>query len=183
MINLLKNIGKKSMKMKLTWRQTWNQYVKTTTMMQKITTVKYFMIYPCKNQYPSILFPKGIVFPASVSDLVEQAKSKSVKIIFADDYNETPSPEKLLELIGCEDKIMPACSTIAFGKFTREGREVYLMVNTGGDSYNGVLEVLSGKRYIELDPQTGEIARSQNLLGNIITLNLAPLQTKIFTVI
>jgi hypothetical protein len=136
-----------------------------------------------QNRYTSIVFPKGVVFPSSLTSLVEQAKQKGVKIVSADDFNETPAPRQLSELVGSADKLAPASTSIAFGKFTREGREIYMLVNTGSDSYSGELEGLKGTNYIVSDPQTGDISVEQKLLENKITLNLAPLQTKIFTVL
>lgn len=136
-----------------------------------------------QNQYSSLLFPKGVVLPSSVSNLVEKAKSKGVKMIFANDFTETPSEKQLSELLVNENKLTPASSSIAFGKFTREGREMYMLVNTGSESYSGVLEVPVGNRYIELNPQTGDVARQQKLPGNKIALNIEPLQTKVIMVL
>lgn len=135
------------------------------------------------NQYTSIVFPKGVVFPSTVTNLVAQAKKKGVKTVSADDFDENPAPEDLSELVGSVDRLSPSSASIAFGKFTREGREIYLLVNTGRDNYAGDLEGLKGKRYIVSDPQTGEVSDEQKLLENRITLNLAPLQTKIFTIL
>ncbi len=136
-----------------------------------------------RNQYSSITFPKGIVLPSAVSDLIERAKTKGVKIVYANDFKETPSAEQLPLLVGNEEKLSPASSSIAFGKFTREGREIYLMVNTGSDNYTGILKVLNGKWYLEFDPQTGNVSKSKKLCENMIKLDFAPLQTKIFTVL
>jgi hypothetical protein len=135
-----------------------------------------------QNKYSSIVFPKGVVFPISVSKIVEEIKAKGIKVVFADEFNETPSPEQLSEFVGNDDKLIPAGYSIAFGKFTRDSIVIYLMVNTSNDLYKGELEVLKGKRYIELDPQTGGFTKEQKLLGNRIAFDLAPLQTKIFTV-
>ncbi|MGV8096102.1 MAG: hypothetical protein AB2L24_29980 [Mangrovibacterium sp.] len=132
-----------------------------------------------RNQYSSIIFPKGIVLPPSVSNVITLAKEKGIKILFADDFDETPDPGQLLEFTGDEEKFTPAYPEIAFGKFTREGREIYVMVNTGRTDYSGVLEGLHGTRYIGLDPQTGEVSKQQKLLHNQIDLKLASLQTKI----
>ena len=135
------------------------------------------------NQYSTILFPKGVVIPTAVSNVVSQAKAKGVKVVLADDYTETPSPEKLSALTRSDEKLNPASTSIAFGKFTREGREIYVLVNTGNDNYSGVLGVSGGKRYIGLDPQSGKISGQQTLHGNKIAVKIAPLQTKIITVL
>jgi len=134
-----------------------------------------------QNRYSSVVFPKGVVLPPAVSTLVRQAKDKGVKIVFADGYTDTPSPEQLSVFTGNENRLIPASTAIAFGKFTREGRDIYLMVNTGKENYHGQLELAHGKHYVELDPQTGTVSRQRSIPDNKITLDLAPLQTKIVT--
>jgi hypothetical protein len=132
-----------------------------------------------RDQYSSIIFPKGIVLPPSVSNRITLAKEKGVRILFADDFDQTPGPEQLLEISGYEERFTPANPEIAFGKFTREGREIYVMVNTGKTDYSGKMEGLNGKWYVGLDPQTGGVSKQQKLLHNQIDLKLASLQTKI----
>ena len=147
----------------------------------KITDNRTIQLGP--NQYSSLIFPAGIVIPPSVSKLIEQARNKGVKIVFADDFKETPSPENLSELIDNENKLLPASTSIAFGKFIREGREVFLLVNTGKENYHGELKLDKGKQYIELNPQTGKVSEQQAIFNNKIELDIAPLKTKIFVVI
>lgn len=150
--------------------------------LEKATVTENGTIQIGQNQFSSITFPKGVVLPTSVSDLIGLAKNKGVKVIFADEFNETPFPEQLAGLVGDEEKITPASTTIAFGKFTRDGREIFVMVNTGNEIYNGELEISKGSRYIELDPQNGNVDSQQKVLENKIAFNLAPLQTKILAV-
>jgi hypothetical protein len=135
-----------------------------------------------QNQYSSIVFPKGVMFPISVSNILREMKSKGVKVVFADEIKEIPSPEQLSELVGNNGVLTPSGYSIAFGKFTREGRVIYMMVNTGNDHYKGELKAMKGNRFIELDPQTGDVSKQQKLMGNRIAFDVAPLQTKIITV-
>ncbi|HWR99502.1 MAG TPA: hypothetical protein VN249_02745 [Prolixibacteraceae bacterium] len=135
-----------------------------------------------QNNYSSIVFPKGVVLPSAVLSLVELAKTKGTKIVYADDFSETPTPEELSELVGVENRFKPACTSIAYGEYSREGRDIYVMVNTGNDPYTGELKVMKGSRYVELDPQTGAVSKEQKVAGQIINLHLDPLQTRLFTV-
>jgi hypothetical protein len=72
---------------------------------------------------------------------------------------------------------------VVFGKFTREGREIYALVNTGKEKYQGELALPGGKIYAELDPQTGTVSTQQKIPENRIGLELNPLQTKLFVVL
>jgi len=163
--------------------KTQNQFVLVDYLtLEKATVNPDGTIQIGQNQYSSIVFPKGIILPASLSKMLEQAKSKGLKIVYGSDYIETPSPEQLAALVGTEEKLIPAEEFITFGKFIREGREIYMMTNTGDRNYTGEFEILTGTRYIELNPQTGEISEEQKLTGRIIPVGLAPFQTKLFTV-
>jgi len=134
------------------------------------------------SQYSSLVFPKGITLPASVSAILEQAKNKGLKIVYASDYTENPSPDQLAELIGTEEKFIPTNTSIAFGKYTRDGQEIYMMTNTGDQNYTSKFNVPNGKRYVELDPQTGKISDELTLANRLISVSLAPLQTRLFII-
>ena len=136
-----------------------------------------------QNDYSSITFPKGVVFPAAVSELLKRASEKGVKLIFGDDFKDTPSPEKLSELAGNAAKLSPGCNTMAFGKFEREGTEIFLMVNTGKESYKGTLGIANGSRFVEMDPETGAVSTPRKIFEKLVTIELRPLQTKIFAVL
>ncbi len=136
-----------------------------------------------KDLYSTLLFPKDIVFSHSISGIIAKAKENGVKIVMAGDFSECPSPDQLFGVIGDKEKIIPSCSDIAMGKFTREGRKIFLITNTGDENYTGALKVAEGNRYVGLDPQTGETDREQKIPENKIKLNLAPLQSKIFVIL
>jgi len=133
-------------------------------------------------QYSSLVFPKGITLPASIGSSLEQAKNKGLKIVYASDYTETPSPEQLALLVASDEKLIPAGESIAFGKFMRDGLEIYMMTNTGDQNYTGKFNVQKGKRYVELDPQTGKISDELKLANLLIPVSLAPLQTRLFII-
>jgi len=135
------------------------------------------------NQYSSVVFPKGITLPASVSKVMEEAKSQGVKIVYSDDYNESPLPEQLAQLVGAEEKLIPVGESVAFGKFTRDGLDIYIMTNTGDQSYTGKLNVQKGKQYVKFDPQTGQLSEEQKIVDQSVSVNLAPLQTRLFVVL
>jgi len=84
-----------------------------------------------------------------------------------------------LELTGNENKLFPACASLAFGEFAREGREIYLITNTGEKDYRGALKIGKGRQYVELDPQTGRVSEEREITNYRLPLEIAPLDTKI----
>ncbi|MEN6453125.1 MAG: hypothetical protein ABFD10_02635 [Prolixibacteraceae bacterium] len=133
-----------------------------------------------QDQYTTVVFPKGVTLPEPVLKFVEEAKSNGLKIIYANDYSEVLSPEQLSELVGVDEKLLPAGETIAFGKFIRDGLQIYMMTNTGSQPYLGGLSVQKGERYAELDPQTGTLSENRIVAGQPIAVSLQPLQTRLF---
>jgi hypothetical protein len=113
---------------------------------------------------------------------MEEAKSKGVKIVYANDYKESPMPEELAGLVGTDEKLIPSEESVVFGKFIRDGLDVYMMVNTGDKNYIGKLNVEKGKRYIQLDPQTGQLSEEQINADQLVSINLAPLQTRLYII-
>ena len=135
------------------------------------------------NHFSSIVFPRGVVFPPRVAEWVQKAKEKGVILVFADDFSETPSPGQLTRLVGHENPLVPSSPEIAFGKFTRGDREIFMMVNTGKEKYEGGLVLSGGKRYVVLDPHPGSVTEPHKVEGSRVKVELAPLQTKIIAVV
>jgi len=136
-----------------------------------------------KNQYTSIVLPKGIVLPSNLPELFEQAKKKGVRVVNTGDYGTTPSPDQLSDLLGNTEKVPHSAASIAFGKFTRDGRKIYMLVNTGIDAYSGSIEGLRGESYVEADPQTGKFSEEKKLTGSKIDLSLNPLESRIYIIL
>lgn len=133
-------------------------------------------------EFTSLVFPKGIILPENVSKLIAQAKLAGVNVVFTDDYNETPAPEELQELTGNQSVFSPEGTKIIYGEFLRNGRRIFMAVNTGNDAYSGQIDFREGNRYVEFDPQTRQVADEQKMERKTISINLAALQTKIFVV-
>lgn len=134
------------------------------------------------DEFTSLVFPKEITLPEPVSKLVDQAKTAGVKVIFTDQFDKTPDPLRLLKLTGNVQVFNPATSTIVYGEFLRENRDILMMVNTGSDKYSGRLNVRKGQYFIEFDPQTGKYSESRRLKNKSLPVYLDSLQTKLFVV-
>jgi hypothetical protein len=134
------------------------------------------------DNYTSLVFPKGVILPPDVTRVVDQAVKAGVKVVFAGEFDETPAPSQLAELTGSGIPVSPDSPTIAFGQFTRDGRDIYLVVNTASVAYSGKVKVSKGSHSAELDPKTGAVSDPRELKGQAIPLLLDPMETKIFIV-
>ena len=135
------------------------------------------------NEFTSLIFPKGITLPESVSKMVKQAKLAGVNVVFTEAYNETPSPEELRKLTGNRPVLSPEGSKIIYGEFLREGHRILMIVNTGDEAYSGAINFPEGHNYVELDPQTGTISESKKMATRSTSVRLIPLQTKLFVIL
>ena len=100
-------------------------------------------------------------------------------------FVETPDDVQKL-LAGGLPKIAPDNSWIMLGRFQREGRDIFILLNAGDEPYDGMLSFASstGQRsWNALDPATGEIS-SLGMLRNganeMIPVKLRPKQTLIY---
>ena len=81
--------------------------------------------------------------------------------------------------------IIPENSWIMMGRFQRDGRDIFLLVNTGNEAYDGALRVPDKKNprdWFTLDPATGDITPSVTTgeKNKEITVKLQPKQALIY---
>jgi hypothetical protein len=76
------------------------------------------------------------------------------------------------------EKIVPKNDWISFGQFERDGRTIYVILNTGTEPYQGNLKCPKIHARLQLNPANAEIKEIQET--NSIPLTLAPFQTLIF---
>lgn len=135
------------------------------------------------NEYTSLIIPQGSSFPPEVEMLIGKMKDRGIKVITTGQKNSNPTEEELLKELNPAERIIPVNGELAFGKFSREGHDIYLLVNSGSVAYTGQLTVLQKGKWNILDPQTGKIAQthSSSLNGkNSIPVSLASNQTMIY---
>lgn len=132
------------------------------------------------KEYSSVFIPKDVVLPASVSDILKKAKENGVKVMMAERESETPTPGLLQKFLDVDEQLQPGCTEIAYGKFIRDGREIFALVNTGENTYSGILSQKTDGSWVELDPHTGQIIELSSLSDHSIPVELYSNQTKIF---
>ncbi|MCL2623491.1 MAG: hypothetical protein FWD31_07485 [Planctomycetaceae bacterium] len=96
-------------------------------------------------------------------------------------FVETPN-DVLKLLAGNLPKISPDNSWIMLGRFQRDGRDIFLLLNAGDDPYDGILSFPSGsetRSWFVLDPATGGISpldMLHNQSNEVIPVKLRPKQ-------
>ncbi|MEN8203359.1 MAG: hypothetical protein ABFS28_12245 [Bacteroidota bacterium] len=129
------------------------------------------------QEYSSLVIPRGVILPPNIEVLVEEMKENGIEVLWPD---QDLTVDELIAELDPLEKIIPERNQIAFGKFTRSGRDIYLLVNSGTEAYKGQLTVLQKGGWSVLDPQTGEIAHINSSRANdkhTLPVNLDPKQT------
>lgn len=134
-------------------------------------------------EYNVLVLPQGVMLPAKVELFVNEAKAKGINVLAVDQNTQTPTSDELIARLNPAERMIPVRNEIAFGKFTRSGRDIYLLVNSGAEIYKGNLTVLKQGIWSLMDPQTGKISftSSTYLNGkNVLPINLESNQTLIY---
>ena len=132
------------------------------------------------NEYSSLVIPQGVILPPEIEVLVEEMKENGMKVLL---LNKNLTMDELLAGVDRVEKLVPERNEIAFGKFTRSGRDIYLLVNSGTEAYQGQLTVLQKGSWSVMDPQTAKISQINSTLANdknTLPIELGSNQTLIF---
>ncbi len=72
---------------------------------------------------------------------------------------------------------------LVYGKFSRKGRDIYLVLNSSDKRYEGAMGVSADGRWSVLDPDSGEISHIETIAcdgGHSLPVVLEPLQTLLY---
>ena len=135
------------------------------------------------EEYDGLILPRGVLLPPQADSLVERMKEKGVSVISVDQNNSEEMVGEQISLLVSAEKLIPSQSDIVFGKFTRDGHEIYMLVNTGTEMYQGNLTILQKGNWTIMDPQTSEITKINSTSENgktLLPINLKTKQTLIY---
>lgn len=130
------------------------------------------------EEFDGLVLPQGVSLPPKVEALVEKMKENGVNVISIEQ-----NTGEQISLIASPEKLIPSRSDIAYGKFTRKGHDIYLLVNSGTEIYRGNLTVLQQGNWSVMNPQTSEITLVNSVSDNgktILPISLRKNQTLIY---
>lgn len=128
------------------------------------------------HEFGTLVIPQGVTLPASIKSLVSEAAGAGMEVIRAP---KECTAEFIRESIHSEERFEPALPQLVYGKFTRDGRTIYLVLNSSESDYEGTLSVTKGGTWRVLDPDSGEIS-SVKSDGTSLPISLKPLQTLLY---
>ncbi|MBQ6287317.1 MAG: hypothetical protein IJK73_06655 [Bacteroidales bacterium] len=131
--------------------------------------------------FESIVIPSGVTLPEKTSGLLERFRAAGGKVLEA---SPKCTVDEIIQKVDPVERINPRNPQCVFGKFERDGRSVYLLLNASDKAYEGTLTLSHEESVVAvLDPDTGSVSTvtapvADGMAG--LPVKLAPLQTLIF---
>ena len=131
------------------------------------------------SSYGTLIFPEGVVLPDKIEVRLSEWEKQGVKIVRLAD-GETPSCQEWIERLQPLEFLSPERRQIALGKFRRADHDIYMVVNSSEEPYQGTLRVSQSGEWQRFDPQTGEVSVVMAGAGGELPLDMAGNQTQLF---
>ena len=135
------------------------------------------------SEYNALILPQGVQLPPTAEILVNKIKAGGIKVLTYPQNAQNPTPEELTSKLNPAEKLLPERNEIAFGKFIRSGHDIFLLVNSGAETYGGHLTVQKHGVWTVMDPQTSKVSliRTITLNGkNVLPIRLESNQTLVY---
>ncbi len=132
------------------------------------------------HSFDALVLPEAIVLPEKVDALVESFRSSGGTVVNA---STGINPQDVLNEISCIERFAPSDPMLVYGKFSRKGRDIYLVLNSSDKRYEGAMGVSADGRWSVLDPDSGEISHIETIAcdgGHSLPVVLEPLQTLLY---
>jgi hypothetical protein len=119
------------------------------------------------RSFNALVLPEGVELPEPAARIVEQFKSAGGRVASE----------------GLKGQLQPPSDRIVLGRFTRDGRDISLLVNVGTQAYSGRLAVETPGAWWSADPANGRIEHAVlkdagqiavSLLGRASVLLIGP---------
>ena len=129
-----------------------------------------------EHEFDVFIIPAGVVLPDHIAALAASMVSSGGKVV--DAPIECTAAQMLLSLAPAEC-FSPTNPQLVFGKFVRDGRTIYVVLNSSDSDYAGTLSVAGEGRWAVLDPDSGESCAAECSDG-LLSISLKPLQTLLY---
>jgi hypothetical protein len=105
-----------------------------------------------EQAYQALILPEAVELPAEAATVVEAFRRGGGRVL-SDGGHAAPA---LVEQLSPTQRLTPAESRIALGRFTRDGHCILLLVNVGREEYRGSLTGDTAGQWLRMDPASGD---------------------------
>jgi hypothetical protein len=125
------------------------------------------------RRFEALVLPAFVELPDSVSAVVKRFKAAGGKVLL-----DKPSGQGMdydsLSRIYENGRLDKSNDRIVVGRFTREGRDVLIVVNVGAEPYTGKISIEQGTQWLVAHPDSGNIEPTVTDNSGGIALSLLP---------
>jgi hypothetical protein len=132
------------------------------------------------QRYGSLILPAGVDLPNPAAAIVAAFSEAGGRVLRDGAGNDIVSSTALLDALGTTARIRPGSERIVLGRFTRDGRDVLVIVNVGDEVYKGALSPTTRGDWLTLNPATGAVEQTKSNENGRISLVLESHQTRVF---
>ena len=133
-------------------------------------------IYLGGHSFDVLVLPSGIVMPKAVQDVSDQMEKQGGKVLVAP---VDCTAEFIAGAVAPAECFTPAMPQLVYGKFERDGRTIFLVLNASESDYQGTLSAVKDGDWAVLDPDSGEITATK-VNEACLPVSLKPLQTLLY---
>jgi hypothetical protein len=126
-----------------------------------------------QDGFESLVLPDGVELPPQAASLAERFQAAGGRVLRDDSAGPLRSKEGLVAAIQPAFRISPASDSISLGGFSRDGRQILLLVNVGRESYTGHLLAGQPSAWLVLDPATAKTQKVAPDTGGQTAIQLA----------
>ncbi len=132
--------------------------------------MRHRLLWVKGRAFDTIVLPAAVELPERVAKVAEQLKSHGGTVIQAGP--QTPDFDAISPAAGT---LSPPSDRIVIGRFTRDGREILLVVNVGAQSYSGKISIQNPESWLAADPATARITKAESDQTGQVPLSLTTL--------
>jgi hypothetical protein len=126
-----------------------------------------------QDLFESLVLPEGVELPPPATAVVKRVQDAGGRIVRDAPTGPARSKEGLIAAIQPAFRISPASDNIVLGSFSRDARQILLLVNVGRESYAGQLLAQPPHSWLVLDPATGNERQTAPQSDKSIAIPLA----------
>ena len=131
--------------------------------------IRHGLLWVKGRAFDALVLPAAVELPERVAKVAEQLKSHGGTVIQAGP--QAPDFDAISPAAGT---LSPPTDRIVIGRFTRDGRQILLVVNVGAQSYSGKISIENPESWLAADPATGRIEGTETDETGSILLSLPP---------
>ena len=124
-------------------------------------------IWIAGRRFEALVLPVFVKLPTSAKAVVERFRAAGGKVLL-DKISERGIDYDLLSGVYKNGRLATPNDRIVIGRFSRQGRDILIVVNVAVEPYSGEISVEDGTRWLMAHPDSGRIERiATNRSGNI----------------